>query len=370
MRMTVRIEPRLSVPPGLKLLIPLLSLGAALFSGGIFLYFLGVSPLKAYSVILKSSLGDSYGISETIVKAIPLTMAAIAVMLSFTMLIWNIGAEGQIFMGAIATAATVRYFSVDSRPAMYLLMFLAAGAAGGVWGAIAGYFRAKWNVNEIITTLMLNYVAMNLLNYFVFGPWRDPSSLGFPMTAVFPDSARLPFLWGTRIHTGLFLALLLPVLFWGILRYTRWGYEIRVMGENPRAASFAGMSYLKNVVLVMFLSGAIAGIAGMGELAGLQGRLQHGFSGGYGYTAIIVAWLARLHPLAIVLVSFLMGILLVGGETLQIVMRLPLSSVMVLQGLILFFVLGGEFFRKFRIRIRFLKGAPTEPLREESQPWK
>jgi len=135
-------------------------------------------------------------------------------------------------------------------------------------------------LNEIITTLMLNYVAMNWLNYFVFGPWRDPSSLGFPMTAVFPDSARLPFLWGTRIHTGLFLALLLPFLFWAILKYTRWGYEIRVMGENPKAANFAGMSYLKNVVFVMFLSGAIAGIAGMGELAGLQGRLQHGFSGG------------------------------------------------------------------------------------------
>ena len=244
----------------------------------------------------------------------------------------------------------VRFFYSDSRIVMLLLMFLAAAAAGGTWAAIAGYFRAKWNVNEIITTLMLNYVAMNFLNYFVFGPWRDPSSLGFPMTPPFPDSARLPVFWGTRIHGGIFLALLLPLLFWIVLKFTRWGYEIRVMGENPKAAGFAGMNYLKNVVLVMFISGAIAGIAGMCELAGLQGRLQHGFSGGYGFTAIIVAWLARLHPIAIIFVSFLMGVLLVGGETLQIVMRLPLSSVMVLQGLILFFVLGGEFFRKYTLR--------------------
>ncbi len=348
--MRIKIEPRLTSTWKLSAVIPLFSLAAALFSGGVFLFFMGVSPLQAYRAILTSALGDAYGLSETVVKAIPLIMAGIAVMLSFTMLIWNIGAEGQIFMGAIAATAMVRFFYSDSRVVMLLLMFLAAAAAGGTWAAIAGFFRAKWNVNEIITTLMLNYVAMNFLNYFVFGPWRDPSSLGFPMTPPFPDSARLPVFWGTRIHGGLVLALLLPLLFWVILKFTRWGYEIRVMGENPKAAGFAGMNYLKNVVLVMFISGAIAGIAGMCELAGLQGRLQHGFSGGYGFTAIIVAWLARLHPIAIIFVSFLMGILLVGGETLQIVMRLPLSSVMVLQGLILFFVLGGEFFRKYTLR--------------------
>jgi simple sugar transport system permease protein len=358
MKLSVKIEPRLETSRKLGIAIPVFSLASALLSGAVFLFFMGVSPLQAYSTILRSSLGDAYGLSETIVKAIPLAMAAIAVMLSFTMLIWNIGAEGQIFMGAMATAAAVRYLFVDNHAVMFLIMFTAAGIAGGVWGAVAGYLRARWSVNEIITTLMLNYVAMNLLNYFVYGPWRDPASLGFPMTAPFPDAARLPSFWNTRIHAGLFLALLLPLVFWIVLRFTRWGYEIRVMGENPKAAGFAGMSYLKNVVLVMFLSGAIAGIAGMCELSGLQGRLQHGFSGGYGYTAIIVAWLARLHPIAILLVSFLMGILLVGGETLQIVMRLPLSSMLVLQGLILFFVLGGEFFRKFRIRI-FFRGVPN-----------
>jgi len=141
------------------------------------------------------------------------------------------------------------------------------------------------------------------------------------------------------------------MLFWAILKWTRWGYEIRVIGENPRAASFAGINYLQNVLIIMFISGALAGLAGMCEIAGLQGRLQHGFSAGFGYTAIIVAWLSRLNPLAVLLVSFLIGAMLVGGETLQIVMRLPLSSILVLQGLLLFFVLGGEFFRKYRVRL-------------------
>ena len=364
MRMPLQVEPRISNPWWLGTAITLSSIAAALFVGGIFLHFMDVSPLEAYAVILRSALGDGYGLSETVVKAIPLSMAGIAVTLSFTMLVWNIGAEGQIFLGAIAAAASVRYLFLDNRAAMFCIMFCAAAAAGGAWAAAAGYLKAKWNVNEIITTLMLNYVGMNLLNYFVYGPWRDPASLGFPMTAAFPGAARLPTLWGTRIHGGLVLAVVLPALFWVILRFTRWGYEIRVMGENPRAAGFAGMNYVRNVVVVMFLSGAIAGVAGMCELAGLQGRLQHGFSGGYGYTAIIVAWLARLHPLAVFFVSFLLGILLVGGETLQIVMRLPLSSILVLQGLILFFVLGGEFFRKFRVRFRFL-GRSGKMTKEE-----
>ncbi len=351
MRLSLKVEPRLETSRLLGLMIPVLSLVSALAVGAVFLHFMGVSPAKAYSTIIRASLGDAYGISETIVKAIPLTMVAIAVMLAFTMLIWNIGCEGQIFMGAIAAAAAVRYCFVDNRLVMFAIMFVLSGIAGGLWAAIAGFFRAKWNVNEIITTLMLNYVAINFFNYFIYGPWRDPTSLGFPMTPLFPDTARLTCYCGTRVHAGLILALLLPLVFWVVLRFTRWGYEIRVMGENPKAAGFAGMSYVKNVVLVMFISGAIAGVAGMCELSGLQGRLQAGFSGGYGYTAIIVAWLARLHPVGIILVSFLLGVLLVGSETLQIVMRLPVSSMLVLQGLILFFVLGGEFFRKFRIRI-------------------
>jgi simple sugar transport system permease protein len=331
----------------------LLSVALAFVAGGIFLYSQGVSPIEAYATILKSSFGSAYDLSETAVKALPLAMVSLAVMLCFTMLIWNIGAEGHALIGALAAAAMVRYFPTENRVVMLSLMAVAAACAGGFWAAVAGFLKARWNVNEIITTLMLNYIAMRLLEYFVYGPWRDPSSLGFPMTRPFIESAKLPSLWGTRIHMGLYALLILTVVMEVLLRHTRWGYEIRVMGDNNNAARYAGMSYFRSVVGVMFLSGAIAGFAGMCEVSGLQGRLQAGFSAQYGYTAIIVAWLSHLNPLLSLLIAFLMGALLVGGEALQIGMGLPLASATILQGLILFFVLGGEFFQNYRVRLDF-----------------
>ncbi len=349
--MRLKTQKRLTQPLWLDLAVPMGGLALAFITSGLFLIAMGVSPIEAYREMYFSAFGDGYGLSECMVKAIPLTMAAIAVMLSFKMLIWNIGAEGQIFMGAIAAAAAARYFPSSNHASMLITMVLLSILAGGAWAAFAGYLRARWNVNEIITTLMMNYIAIHLMDYFVYGPWRDPASLGFPMTAPFPDSARLiPLGWG-RVHSGLLIAVILVFMAWWVFKMTRWGYEIRVIGENPNAATFAGIDYVKNVVIVMFISGAIAGLAGMTEVAGLQGRLQHGFSGGFGYTAIIVAWLSRLNPIAIAIVSFLMGGLLVGGESLQIVMGLPIASTLVVQGCILFFILAGEFFRRYRIVI-------------------
>jgi simple sugar transport system permease protein len=349
MSLPFRVERRVDCPAWLNWAIPAGAVATALLAGALLLFSLGVSPFQAYAAMFRGALGDAWGVSETIVKAIPLTLAGLAVGLSFTMVVWNIGAEGQLVMGALASVAIVRYAFVDSAPVMFLLMFLGAALAGGLWAGFSGYLKARWNVNEIITTLMMNYIAILLTEYFIYGPWRDPSSLGFPMTAPFPDAARLPVFGGTRVHVGLFLAVLFAVLFRVIYRWTRWGFELRVIGNNPNAARYAGIDYMKNVLLAMFVSGAVAGIAGMTEVAGLQGRIQPGFSSGYGYTAIIVAWLARLNPLGTVFVSFLLGALLVGGDTLQVVMRLPLASVQVLQGLILFCVLGGEFFRNYRI---------------------
>jgi simple sugar transport system permease protein len=353
----LRAEKRIGSSVRVTALTTLLSVALAFAAGGIFLYSQGVSPFEAYANILKSSFGSGYDLSETAVKALPLAIVSLAVMLSFTMLVWNIGGEGQALVGALAAAAAVRYFPTENRVAMLSLMALAAATAGGFWAGIAGFMKARWNVNEIITTLMLNYIGMRLLEYFVYGPWRDPSSLGFPMTRPFIGSARLPSLWGTRIHMGLYAVLVLTVAMEILIRRTRWGYEIRVTGDNERAARYAGMNYLRKVVGVMFLSGAIAGLAGMSEVSGLQGRLQAGFSAQYGYTAIIVAWLSHLNPSLSLVVAFLMGALLVGGEALQIDMGLPVASASILQGLILFFVLGGEFFQKYRVRVDFI--SPT-----------
>jgi simple sugar transport system permease protein len=346
-----RAEKRIDAPVWMNVVVTLLFVSFAFVAGGLFLYTQGVPPLSAYWIILRSSFGSGYDLSETVVKALPLAMVSIAVMLCYTMLIWNIGAEGQALLGALAAAAVVRYFPAESRVAMLSLMAVAAAVAGGVWAGIAGFLRVKWNVNEIITTLMLNYIAIRLLEFFIYGPWRDPSSLGFPMTKPFIDSARLPTLWGTRVHMGLFALLVLAVVMEVIMRKTRWGYEIRVMGDNSRAASYAGMNYFRGVVGVMFLSGAIAGFTGMCEVAGLQGRIQAGFSAQYGYTAIIVAWLSHLSPALSLFVAFLMSSLLVGGAALQIEMGLPLASAAIFQGLILFFVLGGEFFLNYSVRL-------------------
>jgi len=346
-----KVEKRLDASVWVKCATTLFSIFLAFVAGGVFLYAQGVSPIQAYTTIFRSAFGSYFDLSETIVMALPLAMVSLAVMLCFTMRVWNIGAEGQALIGAWAAAAMVRYFPMDNRVAMLGLMAFAAMLAGGFWASIAGFLKARWNVNEIITTLMLNYIAIRFLEFFVYGPWRDPAALGFPMASPFPASARLPLLWGTRIHMGLFAVLLLTVVMEFVLRKTRWGYEIRVLGNNAKAARYAGMSVASSIVVVMFLSGAIAGFAGMCEISGLQGRLQAGFSAQYGYTAIIVAWLSHLNPILSLFVAFLMAALLVGGPALQIGMGLPLASAMILQGLILFFVLGGEYFQKYRIKL-------------------
>ena len=347
--MRLRAEKRVDSPVWMNAAVSVFSVLFAFAAGGVFLYLQGVSPAEAYWTILQSAFGSAYDLSETVVKTLPLAMVSLAVMLCFTMLIWNIGAEGQALIGALAAAAAVRYFPVDNRIAMLTIMALAAAAAGGLWAGFAGFLKARWNVNEIITTLMLNYIAIRLLEYFVYGPWRDPSSLGFPMTKPFIDSARLPSLWGTRIHMGLYGILILTAVMWVLLKKTRWGYEIRVMGSSMKAAEYAGMDRFRTTILVMAISGGIAGLAGMTEVSGVIGKLQPGISAGYGYTAIIIAWLGKLHPAAITIVAFFFGALQVGGYWVQSA-GVPATVAAMLQGAILFFVVGGEFLTRYEIQ--------------------
>ena len=350
-----RLERRVSSSALWGASVTAISILTALALGGLLMALMDVNPAKAYFEILRGSLGSWYGFAETIVKAIPITLTGLACVLAFKAAIWNIGAEGQLIIGALAATAFVRYVRLESQFGMLFGMFVASGIAGGLWGAIPGFLKGKWNVNEIIATLMGNYIASCLMDFLLYGAWKDPMSMGFPMTAPFPPEARL-WIFAGRLHAGLFIALALAVMIHVTVRRSRWGFEIRVIGENRKAARYVGMGIMKNIVLVMFLSGAIAGLCGMSEVAGLHGRLSRGFSVGYGFTGVIVAWLAGLNALLLPFVAFLMGILLVGGDTLQVVMGLPLSSVQVFQGLILFCVLGGDIFRNYRlIRPRVLK---------------
>lgn len=322
---------------------PFVSVLMAIATAGIIMLFAGVNPITAYSGMLQESVGSMYGISETLVKSTPLILTGLGVSLAFRMQIWNIGAEGQLQMGAIGAAWVALYSGIQG----YIIlpvMFVAAALMGGLWAGVAGVLKAKLRVNEIIVTLLMNYIAISIVSFLVYGPWKDPKGMNFPLTAQFADFARLGSMFNTRLHYGFLLALLLVFVMYIVMEKTIWGYEIRVIGNNPNAAKYAGIKIDRNIIGVLFLSGALAGVAGFSEVAGIQFRLQEGISSGYGYTAIIIAWLAGRSAIGVLVVSVIMSIILVGGDSLQILMRLPVAFVNLFQGLILFFILASDFF--------------------------
>ncbi|KUK78598.1 MAG: ABC-type uncharacterized transport system, permease component, partial [Mesotoga prima] len=232
-----------------------------------------------------------------------------------------------------------------------LLISVLGAAAGGIWALIPALMKAFAKTDEIVVTLMLNYVAIFWVDYLVYGPWKDPKGYGFPGTAPFPQQARFPTLFGGEFHIGFFLAVVLAFILFYVYRRTRWGMNSRIVGDNAQAARYSGISIIKYTIIALVVSGAIAGLGGAVQMMGVQHRLQHGFSPGYGYTAIIVAWLAKLNPIAILLVAFLFGGLLVGNDQLQMFYKLPMALISVFQGLVLFSLLGGEAIAKYRLRV-------------------
>ena len=360
MQLPFKVEKRLTTSRTASFLVPVASMLLALVFGGFLLLAAGANPLVTYKAMLEGALGtpsqwaegEFYNLSETLVKAIPLMLCGLGVSIAFRMLFWNIGAEGQLAMGGFA-AAGVALFWAEHIPDPLLLptMFVAGFLGGALWALLPALLKALLNVNEIIVTLMMNYIAVLWIEYLFYGPWKDPQGYGFPGSAQFPKAAWLPRLPGTRLHLGLVFAVGAALFIWVVLVRTKWGYEIRVIGENPRAASYAGISLVRNIILVMILSGGLAGLAGMSEVAGISHRLQKGLTVGYGFTAIIVAWLGRLNPLAVILTSLLFGGLLVGGDALQVAMGLPMATINIFNGVILFFVLGGELLTRYKIAL-------------------
>ena len=329
-------------------LLAALGIGAAVFAVA------GANPLKAYAVMLSGAFGNAFLLSEVLVKAIPLTLTGLAVALAARMQLWNIGCEGQLVFGGVAAAGTALYIVPTMPPVVTLPALVAAGLLGGAfWALIPAILKTRWQVSEIISTLMLNYVAVIYMEHLYFGPWRDPMGMGFPGTAMLPETCWLPRFFGTRIHLGLILAWGAVILLWIGLRKTPWGYHLSVIGSNARAARYAGMPVGRYQLLVMVLSGALAGLAGMAEVGGIHLRLQQGLAVGYGYDGIIVAFLARLNPLAVPMVACLLGVLIVGGDQLQTVLHLPSSISMVLEGAILLSLPIGQ------LAVRVMSGRPT-----------
>jgi len=333
--------------------VPVASILAAFIVGAAVLGLAGVDPLAAYGELLSDPFGSGFGLTETLVKATPLILTGLAVLVPARMRLWNIGAEGQFQFGAIGAAAVALFTPLGRSPGAVPAVLLAGMAAGAAWCLVPAALRAWLRVNETITTLLLNYVALLFVDSLIYGPWKDPAGRGFPLSATFPGAAKLPVLIpGTRVHLGLLIALAAAFVVTVALSRTRRGFEIRVIGDNPVCARYAGIDLVRNTLLVMGVAGALAGLAGAGEASAIAGRLQRGLSPGYGYTGIIVAWLAKLNPIAAVLVAVLLGGLFLGGDALQISLGLPIAVVYMLQGLIFFFVLGGEVLVAYRVVIR------------------
>ena len=306
----------------------------------------GKDPLKSYGDIFASTLGSAYGFSEVVVAMTPLLLTALAVALPARIGLINVGGEGQLYMGACA--ATWVALTFGSLPGWLLLpMMVLAGMLGGaVWALVPGVLRARGIVNETISTLLLNSVAPMVVSFFVFGFWHSPMDTN--KTPNLSPSARLPTLFNSRVDLGLFLGLALLVLFWFIMRSTRWGLEMRALGGNPQAARLNGIPTQRYVIGVMCLAGAIAGLAGMAQVSGFYGVLLVNFSRGLGFMGFLVSWLAGGSPLGIVVTSFVVAIILTGGNLLQLTRDLPYSVVNILLAMTLFVVLARPSFSRRR----------------------
>ncbi len=328
----------------------LLRFGAAvcaLIAASLIMLILGYNPFLVYAKIAEGSAGTLYRITETINKTIPLVVMSLGIAVAFKMKFWNIGAEGQFYMGAFAAAYVA--FTLPGLPAYILipLMMLASILFGGLWALIAALLKTKFGTSETLVTLMLNYIAIKWITYLQYGPWRDPKASGFPRMSRFVDAAVLPELFG--VHIGWIVTLVLAVLIYVLMKDTKLGYEISVIGESEATARYAGISVVKTVLISMLISGGLCGLAGMMQASAIEGSLSDQMSGGLGFTAIITTWLARLSPPMVLVVSFLFAMLLQGGSYIQSALQIPSAVVEILQGSILFFVLGSEFFIQYRV---------------------
>ncbi len=356
----ISLEKRLSTGRGLRVWVTLGSVLLALFLSGLLIRFaVGISPLRAYSALFREAFGTSYGLSEVVVLSGPLILCSLAVALSLKMKLWNIGAEGQYIVGGLAAGLIALRF--PGLPGGLLLPLMGAGAflAGAAWGGLAGALRARLGVNEIITTLMLNWIAGLLAGYFVYGPLRGPD--GFPFSPEFGPGGRLPLLGWNQVHAGIFIALVAAAVLYFTLKKTVWGFELGVIGDNPAAARYAGMNISRNILLVLLLSGGLAGLGGFTVVSGVDHRIPRVIGMNYGYTAIVIAWLARGNPLALVLVAGLFAGFFSGGESIQIDLKVPLAVVLILEGSILFFLLAGDLLMEYRLRCNLKSRRESSP---------
>ncbi len=355
--MKIKIADRIDILPRHNVLSLAFSLAAGLLAISFIFTIFGVNPLYALAKIFSGSFGSIYGIKETATKAIPLILIGSGLALAFRAKFWNIGAESQLLMGAIFGTWVGLNWGPHLPPAAIVpLMFTAGFIGGAIWGLIPAILKIKFSINEVISTLMMNYICNEFMILLVVGPWRGKTKFGFPYTDDLPASATLSLIPGSRIHYVTLLIAIFTVVVLGILVYkTRFGYEVRVIGENPEAARYSGIDFFKTTLVIMAISGGVAGLAGVGEAAGIHHYLSYpaSISSGYGFTAIIVAWLAKLNPFYVILSAFFFAGILVGGDAIQISLGLPAATVHIFNGTLLVFLIMGDFFLKNQVTLQW-----------------
>ena len=326
-----------------------IGLAVALFIGLLLLLGAGHDPATIYQRMFEAALGDPDAWSVTLNRAVPLGLAGLAVAIAGSMGLWNIGAEGQILAGAMMAAWVARVGDGWPGPIIIVAMLVAGAVGGGLLAAGPALARSSIGVNEIITTLMLNEVALRLVQWLIHGPWKDPDSFNFPLAPMLPDQARLPVLFG-RAHAGVILAGLVIAVFGLAVSRTVWGYELRVAGSSEATARYAGISLSRKILTVLVLSGAVAGFAGAIELSGTADRITETISNGFGFAGIIVAALALMRPGGVAAVALLFGAVQIGGQSIQ-TLGVSSSVSTILQAFILFGAIGAGVFSQYRIRL-------------------
>lgn len=344
--MRLALEKRDSKSRKMTILVPIFSLLISFALGAIVLAISNANPAKTYYEMFRGAFGSPTKLQYTITKAIPLLLTGLAVGIAFRLKFWNIGAEGQYVCGVIGITWVMQFWTFLPNWMLLPVGMVVGVLFGAMWGGIPGVLKAEWGVDETLTTLMMNYIAIGYAEYLYINAWKAPR--GNMGTVKYPEFAWLPRIWG-KVHSGIFFALALVLILWFVLYKTRWGFELNMIGKNPRAAQCQGVSIKKNIILAMLLSGGIAGLAGVIDSAAVTHCLTKGVNSGYGFTGIIIAWMSGLNPFASIIIAIIMAALDTGADALQISLKLPSAMGEVLQGLILIPLLAGSIFTEYKL---------------------
>lgn len=351
--MLPKLVKRASPSKAMVYLSPVLALVLSLLAGVVLFLIMGVSPVEALYSFFIEPVSSGYGLSELGVKATPLILIGVALSMGFKAGVWNIGAEGQLIVGGLAGGAVALLFYEQEGFFIIPLMLISGILGGMLWAGIVAFLRVRFNANEILTSLMLSYVAGLWLNLMVNGPLKDPEGFNFPESRMFSDSALLPVLFEDyRLHLGFLIALVVVGIGWVLISRTLLGYQIKVSGAAPAAGEHAGFSTARIIWITLLMGGGVAGLAGVIEVSGPIGQLLPSISPGYGFTAIIVAYVGRLHPMGVLFAGLLLALTYLGGETAQINLNLPVAVTGVFQGLLLFFLLASDVLIHYRLQFR------------------